>query len=230
MSIKEIASAAAVLLASTASLFFYNLRKKPNDDFLQVQILTCESYKEITSQIRNTFNQKYWIELKSSREQRRRSMPASQEYQTIVLNFQKVIKRILEESTLEVLSHYRVNKRVFEESVNFYDNDPELKEFGDNIIKPLPIEYNRIKLNAELTKQILLFFNSRLKERNEDCIEVDEYLVAAAQIEDEIFKEHKIEMEEFNAAVEKYKHYVNDIVEDMKFTTSTIMAGSDNSF
>ena len=230
MSIKEIASAAAVLIASTASLFFYNQHKKSNKDFQQVHILTCESYKEIATQIRNTFNQKYWTELKSCREHRRRSMPGSQEYQTIVLNFQKIIKRILEESTLQGLSHFRVHKAVFEESVNFYDNDSELKEFGDNIIKPLPIEFSRIKLNAELTKQILLFFNSRLKEKNEDFSEVDEYLVSTAQIEDEIFKEHKIEMEEFNAAVEKYKHYVNDIVEDMKFTTSTIMAGSDNSF
>jgi hypothetical protein len=230
MSIKEIASAAVMLLASSAGVYFLKFRRKPDEDFLQVQILTPDSYKEITTQIRTLFNQKYWVELKLCRELRRRCLSTSQEYQSIVLNFQKVIKKILEDSTFEVLNHFRVNKKTFEESVNFYDNDLELKEFGDSIIKPLPIEFTRIKLTADQTKQILMSFNEKLKEKNQEYTEVDEYLVATSQIEDEIFKEHRIEMEEFNAAVEKYKKVVNDIVEDMKITTSAIMASSDNSF
>jgi len=85
-------------------------------------------------------------------------------------------------------------------------------------------------MDADKTKQILLSFSQKLKERNADYAEVDEYLVATSQIEDEIFRAYKIEMEEFNAAVEKHKEHVNEILDDMKQTTSAIMASSDNSF
>lgn len=230
MSFRELASAAAVLLASTAGVYYWKLKPKPNTDFMQVQLLTPESYKEIAVKIRECFNNKYWPELKTCREQRRRCNPASPEYQAIVLNFQKVIKRILDESTHEVLTRFRIPKQTFEDSVNFYDSDPELKEYGENIIKPLPVEISRSKLDAEKTKQILFTFNQKLKERNADYVEVDEYITTTSQIEDEIFRAYKIEMEEFNAAVEKHKDFVNEILDDMKQTTSAVMASSDNSF
>jgi hypothetical protein len=224
-------SAAAALIAGTAGLFLWK-KKNPSAEvsFVRKSILTPDSYREITSAIREQFNVRYWPELKRSRDERRRCHPDSAEYQTIVLNFQKTIKRLNDESTEMVLKTFRLPKSIFEESVNFFDSDEELKEFGENLIKPIPRLAQQTKLSMGDTKRILEYFSTKLKEKNYECLDVDEYLVLTSQIEDEIYKAYRIEIEELNSAYEKFKDSLEEIVEPMKMQTSSIMASSDNSF
>lgn len=230
MSTKSIVSAAAMLIASTASILYWKKRQSHQDDFTQRQILTRDSYKEIATEIRLAFSRKYWPEVKKFRNERRSFSPYSQNYQNIVFNFQKVIKRLIEESTLEVLKEFRVNKEIFEESVNFYDDDPELKEYGENLIKALPLEANKTILSKARTNEILSYYSTRLKEKNSECLELDDYLLSTSEIEDEIFKRYEIEMEDLTSAVEEYKDYLQNIVEDMRRETSNIMSSTDVSF
>lgn len=230
MSAKSLVSAAAMLLASTASLLYWKKRQSQDSDFTQRQILTRESYKEITTGIRQNFSKKYWPEVRKFRNERRTYSPYSQTYQNIVLNFQKVIKRLVDESTHEVLKDFRVYKEIFEESVNFYDEDPELKEYGENLIKAIPIDGNKMILSKARTNEILSYFSSRLKEKNAECLELDDYLLSTSEIEDEIFKRYEVEMEDLTSAVEEYKDYLQDIVEDMRRETSNIMSSTDVSF
>ena len=165
-----------------------------------------------------------------SRDERRRYHPDSGDYQTTVLNFQKVIKRLIEESTNEVLKIYRLGKEIFEESVNFYDSDIEMKEYGENLIKPIGQIMAPTKLSKNDTNKILQYFSNKLKEKNSECLDFDEYLVITSQVEDEIYKAYRIEIEEVTAAYEKYKDDLEEVVEAMKMQTSSIMASTDNSF
>jgi hypothetical protein len=230
MSVKSLVSFGAMILASTAGVFIWRKRKNQGSDFLQRQILTRESYKEITSTIRLKYSQKYWPQVKKFRIERRTYSPSSQIYHNIVVNFQKIIKKLIDESTAEVLKDFRVSKEIFEESVNFYDEDPELKEYGENLIKAIPEETNKSVLSRALTNEILRYFSNRLKEKNSECIELDDYLLSTSEIEDEIFKRYNVEMEELTFAVEEYKEYLHEIVDDMKRETSTLMVTGDDSF
>ena len=176
------------------------------------------------------FSSRYWPELTKSRDERRKYYPDSPEYHTCVLTFQKTIKRLLEESTNIVLKNYRISKEVFEESVNFYDSDPELKQHGENLVKPINRELPPTKLSREATKSILVYFSNKLREKNNECLDFDEYIVTTSQIEDEIYNMDRIEIEEFNYAVEKYQDHLGDIIKSMKQQTSSILASSDTSF
>ena len=230
MSAKSLFSLGAMLLASTAGVIMWRKSKSGQSDFLQRRILTRDSYKEITAAIRVRYSSKYWPEVKKFRIERRSFSPSSQSYHNIVNNFQKTIKKLIDESTQEVLKTFRVEKEIFEESVNFYDEDPELKECGENLIKPLPIETCRNLLSRAMTNEILIYFSNRLKEKNSECIELDDYLLSTSEIEDEIFKRFGIEMEELTYAVEEYKEYLHEIVDDMRRETSTMMNSVDTSF
>jgi thymidylate synthase len=227
---KAVLSAAAMLLASTAGVFYWRSMITAPQEYTQRRILAKDSYKELTIEIRKVFTDKYWPEQKKSREERRKCHPESAEYQTCVLNFQKTIKKLIEESTIEVLKKYRIAKEIFEESVNFYDSDEELKEYGENIVKPNNQELPPTKLSMSDTNKILQYFANKLREKNSDCLDFDEYLVITSQIEDEIYKAYRIEIEEVNNAFEKYKDHLEDVVESMKQQTSSILASTDTSF
>ncbi|OMJ85757.1 hypothetical protein SteCoe_12823 [Stentor coeruleus] len=227
---KVFSAAAAMFLAGTAGAFYWRTLNPESESFIHKKILTPDSYKEITSAIRSRFSSKYWPELKAYRTERRRCHPDSAEYQTSVLNFQKTIKRMVEESTNEILKEFRVNKDVFEESVNFYDSDLELKEYGESLIKPINPVLPPTKLSMNDTNTILQYYSNNLKDKNSDIIDFDEYLVITSQIEDEIYRNYRIEIEEVTNAFEKYKDHLEDVVESMKMQTSSILASTDNSF
>ena len=230
MSLGKFLSAAAMLLAGTAGAFYWRSVANATGEYIKRRILTSESYREIAINIRRLFSERYWPELKKSRTERRKYHPDSTEYHTCVLNFQKTIKKLHDESIATVLRDYRVKKDIFEESVNFYDSDIELKEYGDNIIKPLSPDPQPVKLSENDTNKIMQYFATKLKEKNSDCLDFDEYIVATCQIEDEIYKSYRIEVEEINDAAEKYKDSVEDIVESMKQQTSSMLASTDTSF
>lgn len=230
MSFAKYFSAAAMLLAGTAGAFYWRSVQSAPSEYINRRILTPDSYKEIATCIRKVFSEQYWKEIKKSRDERRKYIPDSGEYQDCVLNFQKTIKRLLEEATVIVLQEYRVSKEIFEESVNFYDSDFELKDFGDNLIKPLSQDLPPAKISINDTRKILHYFDSKLKDKNSECLELDDYIVATCQIEDEVYKSYRIEVEDVTNMVERNKSEFEEIVDSMKQQTSSILASADTSY
>lgn len=221
---------AAAALCTTAAVVLYIRSRNNSKDYINKTILTKESYREVCHEIRKYFSEIYYKELNVSRIERRALISRSAEYEKIVSNFQKRLKPMLEEAQLKITKQYRISKKYFEDSVNYYDSDPDLKEFGDQLVQPLPLKNSGKKLAKEETRVILNFYSARLKEFESECPDLDEFMLINTQIEDEVYRTYKIEMEELNAAFEIYKNEMEEIVEPLKSQTSYVFASTDDSF
>ncbi|OMJ87109.1 hypothetical protein SteCoe_11259 [Stentor coeruleus] len=221
---------AAAALCTTAAVAMYIRSRNNSKDYIKKTILTKESYKEVCHEIRKYFSEIYYKELNLSRIERRSLISRSAEYEKIASNFQKRLKPMLEEAQLKTIKQYRISKKYFEDSVNYYDSDPELKEFGDQLVQPLPMKNTGKKLSKEETRVILNYYSTRLKEFESECPDLDEYMLINMQIEDEIYRTYKVEMEDLNAGFEMYKSDMEDIVEPLKNQTSYVFASTDDSF
>ena len=227
---KVILTCTALVAAGSLSLFLLTKLRTKQKILIKKHILNKESYAEITTEIRKNYSKLYWAELNKSRCQRRAFQVRSAEYEKCVSSFQRKMKNLLEESQKSIISKYRISETVFQESVNYYDSDPRMKEYGEKLVQPLPPEHISSNLNKEEAKKILNFYSMRLKEFESECPDLDEYLVINNQIEDEIYRNFKIEIEELNAVFEKYKNEFEEIVEPLKNQTSYILASTDDSF
>lgn len=95
---------------------------------------------------------------------------------------------MLEEANKKVIKLFRITNAIFEDSVNYYDSDMELHEFGESLIVPLPVENCELRLSKENTKKALKIYTKRIEECDLGCPDLDEYLILNSQIEDEIFR------------------------------------------
>ena len=192
-------------------------------------ILSKECYKEVTIAIRKQFSLLYWPELKKSRDQRRKLQARSAEYEKCVSHFQKKIKNLIEEATKKVTKEFGISNTIFEDSVNYFDSDADLREYGEKLVVPLPIENKKVRLSREETKKVLTVYSMRLKDCDTGCPDLDEYLILNTQIEDEIYRAFRIEIEELTQALELYDD-LDDLVEPLKSQTSYILASTDDTY
>lgn len=217
------------MIASAASYAYYKSGQK-SCTLIKKVILAKESYIEITQKIRKVFTEIYRPELKKSREERRKLQARSSEYEKCVSAFQNTMKVILDEASKRVIKEYGINNKILEDSVNYFDSDSEMKEYGEKLVQPLPFEPSEVRLTKEETKKILHFYLARSKESETDCPDLDDYLVMNSQIEDEIYRNFRVEIEDVNHAYEIYKKDLEEIVEPLKTQTSYILASADDSF
>lgn len=229
MALKYLAYAAAALCTTTAVVLYLRSKSSPQD-LITKTILTKESHIKITQKIREIFSMIYWKELKNARIERRKFQARSAQYETVVSGFQKKIKSFLEQAQAQVLKEYRVTKACFEDSINFYDSDPNFKQYGCDLVKPLPENKKKEVLSREETKEILTFYSERYKEYENDCPDLDEYMEINCEIEDEIYRIYKVEIEEVNAAFEAYEKEMEEIVEPLKNQTHYILESNDRSY
>ena len=228
MEIKLLAISAAAIFTTAAGYFFFS-SKRNKSILIKKHILSKESYKEVTFAIRKQFSAIYWPDFKKSRDERRKLQARSAEYEKYVSQFQKKIKDLIEEATKKVLKDFGISNSIFEDSVNYFDSDDDLREYGEKLVVPLPIENNQARLSREDTKKVLTVYSMRLRECDRGCPDLDEYLILNTQIEDEIYRTFRIEMEELNHAVEMYDD-LEDLVEPLKSQTSYILASTDDTY
>ena len=165
-----------------------------------------------------------------SRIERRTLQARSAEYEQCVLKFQKNTKNFLEEAQKQIVSEFGISDKIFEESVNYFDSDSELKEYGEKLVHPIPLEPIKITLSREQTENILKLYTIRMKEFENGCQDLDEYLTLNHQIEDEIFRTYNIEIEELNFALQQYNNELKALIEPLKTQTSYILASTDDSY
>ena len=227
MEIKALLISAVAIFSSAGCFFYSSMRSK--SILIKKYILSKECYKEVTIAIRKQFSLLYWPELKKSRDQRRKLQARSAEYEKCVSHFQKKIKNLIEEATKKVTKEFGISNTIFEDSVNYFDSDADLREYGEKLVVPLPIENKKVRLSREETKKVLTVYSMRLKDCDTGCPDLDEYLILNTQIEDEIYRAFRIEIEELTQALELYDD-LDDLVEPLKSQTSYILASTDDTY
>ncbi|CAG9335069.1 unnamed protein product [Blepharisma stoltei] len=227
---KNLAIAGCVIAISAGILVYLYQKKNQKNDMLKVEILSKESFIEICQKIRKEYSNNYWPAVKACRIERRKYPPRSEHYEHAIVNFQKKTKAFLDHATEHVTKNYRVSPKVFEDSVNYYDSFPEISQYSEEIVKPAYTEDIKLHLTKERVIEFMMYYSNRFTELNADYLDFDEYLVVTSQIEDEIYSNYQIEVEELNNEYEKYKAELEDIVEPMKTQTSYILAAADDSF
>lgn len=225
----KILACAAAALSTAAGLYFY-LSRAPPEGLSMVQIIKRSTYKTLTSQMRDYFKANYQKELRNYRQYRRTLSSRSAEYEKCVQDFNKRVQELVEEAQVLILSQYGLSKKHFQDSVNYYDLDAELQNCAAEMVDPtVQVEDGQI-LPKEEAKNILDFYQARLKEYESECPELEEYMIINIQIEDEIFRKFKIELEVLNASWEVYKDEFQERYEQLRNQTYCVMASTDNSY
>ena len=221
---------AATALATAAGLYLYLKSPAPPNGLTIVQIIKRSTYKSLTTQMRVYFKENYQKELINYRKTRRLLLSRSAEYEKCVQDFNKRVQDLVEEAQVLVLTRFGLSKKHFQDSVNYFDLDPELQSCAGEMVDPtIQVESGQI-LGKEETKKILDFYQARLKEYESECPELEEYMIINVQIEDEIYRKFKVELEVLNASWEVYKEEFQDLYEQLRNQTYCVMASTDNSY
>jgi hypothetical protein len=228
MSLKYYALASVAVCASLG-LAFYLHKHRLSPDYLTIKVLSPDSYIAITKAMREFYSKNYWKELAQFRSQRRELNPRSAEYQKIADNFQSLVKNLVIKAQERILREFGISTEDFERSVNFYDSDPELKQYGCDLVNPYSKNNSEIRLSKGKTKEILVFYSERMKEFESDCPDLDEYMLNNMEIEDEVFRRFGVDIEDVNAAWEVHKKDMEEIVDPLKNQTHYVLASSSDS-
>jgi hypothetical protein len=221
---------AATALCASVGIIVYLKKRQSSSDFITTKVLSPESYKEVATAMRALYSKNYWKELALSRSKRRNLLARSAEYEKEVTDFQNLVKELVQRAQKQILGEYRIKSEYFENSVNFYDSDYEMKQYGNDLVNPYSNESQKKKLGKEETERILTYYSSRMKDFEIECPDLDEYMIINMEIEDEIFRNFKVEIEEVNAAWEMHKKDLEDIVEPLKNQTHFILASTNDSY
>jgi hypothetical protein len=223
------AYSAAALAAATGLILFLKPRALPSG-LKVITIINRSSYIEISSEMRKYFQKRYKTSLKAHRAYRRSLISRSAEYQESIQSFNKSVNDLVSEAQVNVLSWYKLSQNYFENSVNYYDLDPDVKHYAEKVFDmDLPVSESQI-MGPEKTKTILDYYQSRLREYESECPELEEYMIINAQIHDEIFRKFEIEIEVLNASWEKNKEEFGDMYEGLRNQTYYVLASTENSF
>lgn len=220
--------AASALVAAGA--YFYWKSNGENSGIVLKQVIKREFYIQLIQEMRQYFNLRYLKSVKEYRETRRKFEPQSSEYENAVVAFHHKTQALVEDAQKEVLRRYRLSKDNFELSVNFYDTDPELKDLVASIVDTkITINSDQI-LDRDETKRILDYYQSRLREFESDCPDLEEYMIINTRIEDEVFNEFGIELDVLTESWEIYKKDIEELYEQIRNQTYCVLASTDNSF
>ncbi|CAG9326499.1 unnamed protein product [Blepharisma stoltei] len=231
ISSKELTIAGCAVAISAGVFLYFYTRKKQKGNMLRVEILSKESFIEICQNIRSQYSNNYWPAVKECRIERRRYSPKSENYEQAIVNFQRRTKAFLDSATEQVTRKYGISHKIFENSVNYYDSFPEIAQYSEELVKPAYTEEIKSDLTVNQVRDVMIYYSNRFNELNADYLgDFEDYYIVTSQIEDEIYKKYKIEVEELNNEYEKYKTELEDIVEPMKTQTSYILASADDSF
>ena len=226
----KILACAATAIAALAGAYILLRPKSLEPGIILIQVIKCETYMEICKSMRDFFTTKYQKKLKKYRNLRRTLPSSSLEYEKCVLEFNQKTKKIVEKAQNSILHSYSILKKTFEDSVNYYDSDPLLQPYANDIVNTsIPIDAKKI-LSKDLAKEILDYFQNRLKEYESDCPDLEEYMIINTQIEDEIFNVYGIEIEILTGSWEVYKKELEELYEPLRNQTYCVLASTDNSF
>jgi hypothetical protein len=224
------AAVAATTVAAITGAYFYHHSNTCASGIILKQVIKKSTYIQIIQEMREFTNSGYQKKLKEFREKRRKLDPESLEYEKLVISFNHESKSLVEQAQELVLKKYRLTQSHFEDSVNFYDSDPELQNLVINVFDTFISVKEEQLLGLEETKRILDYYQSRLKEYESDCPDLEEYMIINNKIEDEVFKLFSIEIEVMNASWEIYKKEIEDMYEAIRNQTYCVLASTDNSF
>lgn len=226
----QVWACAATTIAAITGAYLY-LRSQPHPPGLAlIQIIKRDTYIKICKEMQEYFSSKYQKMLKKCRQSRRLLQSSSHEYEKCISIFNQKTKKLAEKAQDSILNSYSISKKAFENSVNYFDSDPDLQQYVKDIVNTqIPINPKDI-LPKHLAKEILDYYQDRLREFESDCPDLDEYMIINSQIGDEIFNVYGVEIEVLTESWEIYKKEFEEMYEPLRNQTYCVLASSDNSF
>lgn len=225
---KHLVYSAAAMATATSLLLCLKSRAVPAG-LQQVQIINLKSYVQISTEMREYFKERYVRSQRKLREYRRSLISRSAEYEQAIKDFNKKVRLLVAEAQEQVLKKFRLTKKQFEDSVNYYDSDLNVRNLAEKIYDVgMPVQEKEI-LEPEQTKAVIDFYKERLEEYESDCPELDEYMIINAQIHDEIFRKFKVEIEVVDASWERYREEFGNMYEGLRSQTFYVLASTENS-
>lgn len=226
----QVWACAATSIAAIAGTYIYFHNKPQPPGLTLIQIIKRDTYIKICKEMQEYFSGKYQIMLKKCRQVRRSLQSSSHEYEKCISLFNQETKKLAEEAQDSILNSYLISKKTFENSVNYFDSDPDLQQYVKDIVNTqIPIDSKNI-LPRDLAKEILDYYQDRLREFESDCPDLDEYMIINSQIGDEIFNVYGVEIEVLTGSWEVYKREFEEMYEPLRNQTYCVLASSDNSF
>ena len=189
--------------------------------YVQIDVLSKELLLKFFTMLREKYSKEYLAMRNESRIKRRLLEPNSQEYRDTVLFLTEKSKDILEAKTMEVLGLLNVTEETIDHSLFYYVKDADIEEAKKVVNEPINDVRLPESVTVEKTRDILAYFQEHLVAQDEDSL--DEYLVATAQVEDEVFKEFGVESEVVEKAYEKYGEQLQEIADSLKYQTRFVL-------
>jgi len=196
------------------SVYFYRQRKNLENKKRETASLSKNSkvetaHKRIISEkellnviesIKKECNEELKILRTKYREERRKVFYDEEAYEALIDEYDSKLLQILQETSQNVFSKFRISQTIFDDSVKYYVDDEEIS-LAAGSIATVDEDFNMAGIPSHINKELLLdifnFYNKRYNEAIFDSQKNIEYLTT--RIQDEIYFQYKIEMEEFTS-------------------------------
>lgn len=192
-----------------------------DERYINIEIVPKHILLRFFQTVREQYSQ-LCLSLKREYRAKRRSFdPLSAAYAQCVLDFSHKTQELLESTTSSVLQSLHLSETTVDRSLFYYVKDADIeasKQLVNELINDTTLPSS---LTLEVTRDILAYFQTHLVARDEDGL--DEYLVASAQVEDEVWREFGYESEEVEKAYERYAEELQEMTNGLVAQTRFVM-------
>jgi len=201
-------------IAGALSVYFYKQRKNPENKKRETvsgsqilragtrakRIISEKELLDVIESIKKGCNADLKVLRAKYREERRKVFYDDEAYEALIDEYDSKLLQILQETSENVFSKYRISQAIFDDSVKYYVDDEEIS-LAAGSIATVDEDFNISDIPSHINKDLLLdifnFYNKRYNEAIFDSQKNIEYLTT--RIQDEIYFQYKIEMEEFTS-------------------------------
>lgn len=224
---REGKAVAVVGAVGVAVAVWWLWRKQPektearDERYINIEIVPKHILLRFFQAIREQYSQ-HCLSLKHQYRLQRRSLdPISSAYAQCVLDFSQQTQTLLQSTTTTVLQSLSLSETTVDRSLFYYVKDADIEAAKQLVNEPINDTPLPASLTLEVTRTILTYFKTHLVARDEDGL--DEYLVASAQVEDEVWREFGYESEQVEKAYERYAEELQEMTTGLVAQTRFVM-------
>jgi len=192
-----------------------------DERYINIEIVPKHTLLQFFQTIREQYS-KHCLSLKQQYRTQRRSLdPSSPAYAQCVLDFSDQTQALLQSTTAAVLQSLSLSETTVDRSLFYYVKDADIEAAKQLVNESINDTALPSSLTIEAARAVLTYFKTHLVARDEDGL--DEYLVASAQVEDEVWREFGYESEQVEKAYELYAEELQEMTNGLVAQTRFVM-------